>query len=308
MSFVNIVLRRFKLNKIFLFFARTGFRFFQKIGLHITPNHYYLPIPDTSKLKKELWEGKSELVGLDMRIEEQKELLEIFSKNFKQEYDSFPVEKTNIEHQYYLNNRDFGRVDAEILYCIIRHFKPKNIIEIGSGHSTYLSAQALVVNKERDGASGELIAIEPYPRGALERGFPGLTKFVKKCVQDVELSFFDQLGENDILFIDSSHVLTIGNDVQFEYLELLPRLKKGVIVHIHDIFLPLEYPREWVIDNMRFWNEQYLLQAFLSFNEHFQVLWAGSYMSLNYPIELEKAFKTYTYKFTPGSFWIKKIK
>ena len=96
--------------------------------------------------------------------------------------------------------------------------------------------------------------------------------------------------------------------MQFEYLELLPRLKKGVIVHIHDIFLPLEYPREWVIDNMRFWNEQYLLQAFLAFNDHYQVLWAGTYMSLNYPVELEKAFKTYTYNFTPGSFWIKKIK
>jgi hypothetical protein len=99
-------------------------------------------------------------------------------------------------------------------------------------------------------------------------------------VQNVSLSEFNKLEKNDILLIDSSHVLKIGSDVQYEYLEILPRLKKGVIVHVHDIFSPSEYPREWVLEDYRFWNEQYLLCAFLSFNSAFEVLWAGSYMHL----------------------------
>jgi hypothetical protein len=117
------------------------------------------------------------------------------------------------------------------------------------------------------------------------------------------------LEENDILFIDSSHVLKIGSDVQYEYLEILPRLNKGVIVHIHDIFLPAEYRKEWVLKDHIFWTEQYLLQAFLAFNDNFEILWAGSYMHLKHPDKLEVAFNSYRRNERwPGSFWIKKIR
>ncbi len=162
-------------------------------------------------------------------------------------------------------------------------------------------------NKEEDGIDCELIAIEPYPNKILQKGFPGLSKLIKKEVQDVGLDEFYKLNENDILFIDSSHVLKIGSDVQYEYLEILPRLNKGVIVHVHDIFLPAEYPKEWVLKNYRFWTEQYLLQAFLTFNNTFEVLWVGSYMHFKYPDLLKKSFNSYNPKTVcPGSFWMQR--
>ena len=192
---------------------------------------------------------------------------------------------------------------------MIRHFKPKRIFEIGSGNSTYLSAQAVLKDKEDNGHKCELIAVEPYPNDVLKAGFPGLSELISTKIQDIPLSEFNKLKENDILFIDSSHVLKIGSDVQYEYLEILPRLNKGVIVHLHDIFLPAEYPREWVLKDYRFWTEQYLLQAFLAFNDNFEVLWAGSYIHLKHPDKLEAAFSSYKRdERLPGSFWIRKIK
>jgi len=119
---------------------------------------------------------------------------------------------------------------------------------------------------------------------------------------------FKKLKENDILFIDSSHILKIESDVKYEYLEILPRLNKGTLVHIHDIFLPAEYPKKWIMKNYRFWNEQYLLQAFLAFNEAFDVLWGGNIMNISYSEKLEAAFKSYKKgKSRPGSFWIQKL-
>ena len=190
---------------------------------------------------------------------------------------------------------------------MIRHFNPSTIMEIGSGNSTCLSAEALLKNRKEFGTSNELIAIEPYPNKNLEGGFPGLSKLIVDKVQNVPFTEFEKLKENDILFIDSSHVLQIGGDVQYEYLEILPRLKPGVIVHIHDIFLPAEYPKEWVLKRHRFWNEQYLLQAFLTLNKEFEVLWAGSYMNLNHAELLKNSFNSYNSKVCPGSFWIRRL-
>jgi len=206
-------------------------------------------------------------------------------------------------------NGVFGSVDGEILYCMIRYFKPGKIFEIGSGYSTYLSAQAILKNKEYNDHECELIAVEPYLNDVLKAGFPGLSKLISAKIQDVSLLEFGKLKENDILFIDSSHVLKIGSDVQYEYLDILPRLSKGVIVHVHDIFLPAEYPKEWVLKDYIFWTEQYLLQAFLAFNDSFEVLWAGNYMHLKYPNKLEDAFSSYKRdERLPGSFWMRKIK
>ena len=286
------------------------FTLWERLGFHITINHFYEPIPDTRTLKDDLWEKQSELVGIGMNEKSQIDLLSLFSSKFKEEYENFPRNETSILYQYYVDNRGFESVDGEILYCMIRHFKPKRFIEIGSGNSTYLSAQAILKNKEEDNAyECELVAIEPYPNDILKAGFPGLSKLVSKKVQDIPLSEFRKLRENDILFIDSSHVLKIGSDVQFEYLEILPRLHTGVVVHLHDIFLPAEYPKEWVLEKYIFWTEQYLLQAFLTFNDSFKVLWAGSYMHLKHPDKLEASFSSYKREERwPGSFWIRKIK
>ncbi len=181
---------------------------------------------------------------------------------------------------------------------------------MGSGFSTRVSAQAILKNKEENESyECELTAIEPYPGEILKTGFPGLSKLIIDEVQNISLSEFEKLEENDILFIDSSHVLRIGNDVQYEILEILPRLKKGVIVHFHDIFLPKEYPQEWVLKEIRFWSEQYLLQAFLMFNDSFKILLAGAYMVLLNPDRItEFVGPNFNNSYSSGSFWMQKVK
>lgn len=291
-------------------FIDKSFSFWEKLGFHITPNHFYQPIPDTRTLKDDLWEKESELAGIDMNDNRQLDMLTLFSSRYKNEFEQFPENETDIPYQYYLNNGLFERIDGGILYTMIRHFKPDKILEIGSGNSTYLSAQAILKNKEVNSGYGcELVAVEPYPNETLKKGFPGLSRLVTSKAEDIPLSKFEQLSENDILFIDSSHVLKIGSDVGFEILEVLPRLNKGVIIHIHDIFLPKEYPRGWVLRDHVFVNEQYLLQAFLEFNEHFEVLWAGHYMRSKHHEKLKDVFGRYeTDERWPCSFWMRKVK
>lgn len=291
--------------------SKSLFNLWEKRGYHVTPVHFYEPIPDTRTLKNDLWLKNSELVGIDINEKKQLKLLSLFVK-FKKKYDGFPREKTSIPFEYYTNNGWFEGVDSEILYCMICHFKPRRIFEIGAGYSTYLSAQAILKNKEEDKSYRcDLVSIEPNPNDVLKKGFPGLAKLISKRVQDVPLSEFKKLGRNDILFIDSSHVLKTGGDIQYLYLDILPRLRKGVIIHIHDIFLPSEYPKEWILKDYRFWTEQYLLQAFLVFNKNFEVLWAGRYMHLKHSDKLEYAFKSYKrnksdYRGPISSFWMRK--
>lgn len=155
----------------------------------------------------------------------------------------------------------------------------------------------------------ELVAIDPHPSRVLRSGFPGLLRLITEKVESVDVEEFYTLNEGDILFIDSSHVLKIGNDVWYLYNEILPSLRKGVLVHVHDVFLPMNYPKKWVIKQGRFWNEQYVLKAFLTFNTCYEVLLAMSYMHVKHPDALEKAFSSYDrHRVWPGSFWIRKIK
>ena len=191
---------------------------------------------------------------------------------------------------------------------MIRDIKPKNVIEIGSGFTTYLSAQAILVNEQKDGHSCDLIAIEPYPNKTLQKGFPGLTSLKTTKLQEISLDYFNVLKENDILFIDSSHILNIGSDVAYEFLELLPRLNSGVYVHIHDIYLPYEYPRSMIFKEKKFYNEQYLLHALLINNSQFEVVYAGYYLHKHYSNDLKNAVPRYDPNShqKPVSFWIRK--
>lgn len=270
------------------------YRIFERAGFHITPNHFYSPIPDSSTLTEELWKKESGLVGLDMNTNMQLKLLHEVFPQFREEFD-FPKTKdlSMQDHDFYLKNGSYEAGDAEVLHSMIRHFKPKKIVEIGSGFSTYLSAKACLINKEKDGIDSKLVAIEPFPNDVLKKGFPGLSALIQKPLEEIDLELFCDLEANDILFIDSTHVLKIGGDVKYEYLEILPRLKSGVIVHSHDIFLPGEYPKSWVVNNHWFWTEQYLLQAFLAFNSAFEILWASQYMIRKYLEDLLPVFPSY---------------
>jgi predicted O-methyltransferase YrrM len=281
------------------------FELWQRHGFHVTQVHYYQPIPDTRGLSLSLWNRVSDLPGLDMREEQQKQLLSEIVAGFEDEYTAIPTGASSQEFQYYRENAAFEAVDAEMLFGLIRLLKPRRMYEIGSGFSTLLAADALRRNRA-DGYSCRFIAIEPYPSEALQARLPSDVELWRVPVQEVSLDEFESLCENDILFIDSSHVCKIGSDVQFEFLEVLPRIRPGVVVHIHDIFMPVEYPKQWVLDWHRFWNEQYLLQTFLSFNSVFEVLWAGQWMHINHPDLLTKAFPSYRADRSPVSLWFRR--
>lgn len=287
------------------------FHLWERRGYHITPVHFYEPIPDTRTFPDAFWAGLSDLPGINLNEQNQLALLSLFAAKFADEYNAFPQTAPPTESCYFFRNPFFGSVDAEVLYCMIRHYKPRRIIEVGAGFSTYLSAQAILKNRAEDSNyECALIAIDPHPNPTLEAGFPGLTKLIATNVQEIPPSEFEALAANDILFVDSSHVLRIGGDVPHLYLDILPRLTRGVLVHVHDIFLPAQYPRTWVLDMHRFWNEQYVLQAFLTYNAAFEVIWAGYYMHLKHPGKLESAFGSYRRRGSddwPVSFWTRKV-
>ena len=159
-------------------------------------------------------------------------------------------------------------------------------------------------NSTESGESYELTAIEPYPpRFLKDSSSIGISNLIQKELQDVNTDVLATLDRNDILFLDSTHVVSINSDVCWEFLEILPRLQKGVIIHVHDIFLPYEYPRAWVKDKKTFWNEAYLLQAFLMYNNAFEVIWAGNWMKTRYPDDFRRTFRSNASQ----SFWIRKI-
>jgi hypothetical protein len=285
---------------------RTLFPLWESYGFHVTPVHFYSPLPQVSALSEALWARPSELVGIDLNVPAQLQFLEHVCRCLQAEYSAFPSDPTEVPHQYYFNQPMFRSVDAEVLYCMIRHYHPQRVLEVGSGFSTYVSAAAVRQNIT-DGHPTTLVAIEPYPNDVLRHGFPGLSQLLQQPVQQIDFDLFTSLAENDILFIDSSHVLHINSDVRFLILEVLPRLQPGVLVHFHDIFLPCDYPRDWVMNEYRFWNEQYMLQAFLAFYHSFEVLWSGSSMHIQHSEQLREVFRSYDPATAwPGSFWIRR--
>jgi SAM-dependent methyltransferase len=282
-----------------------AFEELERRGLHVTPVNFYSAIPNVTELASRPWPEALPMTGVEMREEEQLAFLQE-CRRFQEEYGAFPEKEPADGYGYYRDQPMFRAVDAEVLYCMVRRHRPRRVIEIGSGFSTRVTAAAMRANAAEGGA-GELVAIEPYPSEALRRGFPGLTELRVQEIQSLPPTFADHLEANDILFIDSTHVVRTGSDVLFLFLEVLPRLQPGVIVHVHDIFLPAEYPRGWVVDEHRFWTEQYLLHAFLLFNGTFQVAWAGSYMHMRQPDAVRRAFPAYDpSRDWPGSFWMRR--
>jgi hypothetical protein len=251
----------------------TMFDYAERRGIHILPCHYYSPIPNTQSLAEELWRCLRPPLGFDLKIEAALDHLHRLGAQYGKEFYSFPRERGLEVHSYYLDNDAFLSGDAEVLYVMLRDLKPRRIVEIGSGYSTLLICQAICANKkEFPDYKCEFVAIEPYPPAFLTPPPSELTRLESKPIQQIASDLFSSLQENDVLFIDSTHVARIGSDVVHEYLAILPSLPPGVVVHVHDIFIPAEYPRLWIDKTRLFWNEQYLLEAFLAFNNEFEVI------------------------------------
>jgi Methyltransferase domain len=277
---------------------------FRRVGIYPISDHYFEPLFNPAYLRKPLSDDR-ELPALDWNIGEQLDLLKQF--RFNDELVQIPrTQRGDLE--YFYNNEPFEAGDAEFLYNIIRFYKPRRIVEIGCGFSTLLSVRAIQVNHCDDpGYACEHVCIEPYEAEWLEKLD---VTVIREPVERLDKSLFRKLEKNDILFIDSSHMIRPQGDVLFEYLEILPILQSGVLIHIHDIFTPKDYLEEWVCQDIHLWNEQYLLEAFLSFNKEFKIIGALNFLKQRYPNELARCCPVLGEQLEllePRSFWLRRV-
>jgi len=271
-----------------------------RIGLLPVRRHYYEPFLDPRELGR--GSPEREIIGIDWNIGGQLALLD--ELRFEGEIpDLDGPRKEPLEFR--LNNGAFESGDAEFLYQMIRARKPKRFIEIGSGQSTLIVRRALQRNREESpGYECRHVCIEPFEAPWLEQ--LGVT-VLRKRVEAVDGAVFGELEENDFLFVDSSHVIRPQGDVLSEYLRIIPSLRSGVIVHIHDIFSPREYPREWLAERMWLWNEQYLLEALLIGNPSWRIIGAVNLLRHNHFDALRRVCPYLTAQREPGSFYMQKV-
>jgi hypothetical protein len=212
------------------------------------------------------------------------------------------------DQRFDFHNDYFAGLDAGLYYALIRDLRPQRVIEIGAGMSTRIADLALQQNRA-EGHAASLTCIEPYPQPRLTSNMPEIA-LVQSRVEELPLDRFEQLAANDILFIDSSHVVRFGGDVCREFLDILPRLEAGVWIHVHDIFFPQDYPAAWLIEKRIAFNEQYLLEAFLAFNSRFAVRAANFWLASDYFDDVQALVPSSLppgSELGRGSFWMQRV-
>lgn len=269
------------------------------------PGHFYSPVVSIDEIRRDEQRvfnaSSTSLGGIDLNEAAQLELL----GHFEAIYPSvdFPSKKSE-SHRYCYDNPAYSYSDAIMLHCMMRHFRPRRIIEVGSGYSSC----AILDTRERHLAGKvELTFIEPYPELLLSLIRPSdreSIEIVPKRLQDVPVEKFRSLQSGDFLFIDSTHVSKTGSDVNYLFFDVLPALNAGVHIHIHDVFYPFEYPKEWVLGG-RSWNEQYVLRAFLQFNNAFSISMMNTYLERFHEQRFASKMPL-CLKNPAGSIWIRK--
>lgn len=266
---------------------------------------YYSPLPDYKEVEArsgELFAKEVDLgYSIRLRATEQETLLREISRIYA-EFD-WP-ERSCAGRRFHFNNGYFGAGDAIVLYALLRHFRPQRVIEVGSG---FTSALMLDTNDQFLDGSVRFTFVEPYPerlRSLLTREDAERAELLETGVQQVPWQLFASLKQNDMLFIDSSHVAKIGSDVNYLLFEILPRLQSGVVVHFHDIIWPFEYPKEWIMGGIA-WNEAYMVRAFLQYNEAFEIVLFNSYIGYCFRGLLAELMPKFL-EDTGGSLWLQK--
>lgn len=275
------------------------------------PGHFYSPLPDIKLIKSQRGEIFQDDLGcryMDLNDSVQVAIFTEVSKYYAE--IPFSDSKSN-GLRYYFNNTYFSYGDGVMLYAFLRHFKPRRVVEIGSGFS---SALMLDVSEKFLNGVVEFTFIEPYPERLREISgrSPVNYELIEDFVQNADMSVFKCLEKGDILFIDSSHVGKIGSDVLYILFNILPEIKDGVIIHFHDIFWPFEYPEKWIEDG-RAWNEIYLLRAFLACNRNYEILFFNSYFETRHANEIQSHMPLMFKKsadpcnFPNSSLWLRKL-
>lgn len=271
--------------------------------------HFYSPIVDVKDVferRVEIWPERPRHLGIDFDDASHRAILsEVFPK-YISDYD-YPdrLDEPEEPGRFYTENPAFSWLDSRSLFVLLREWRPRRLIEVGGGFSTLLAAD---VNTRFLSGSVEMTCIEPYPEPFLQQSVPGLDRLIAERVERVDLAEFTKLARRDVLFIDSSHVAKTGSDVNFLLFEVLPRLAPGVMIHIHDIFLPHDYPESWVLQENRSWNEQYVVQALLMYSSAFRVVFGCSYAFHRYPHLVREALQLPGRQaFGGGSLWIERL-
>ncbi len=271
------------------------------------PGHFYSPIVDPEELcerEETVW-AERPVRGIEFDEAATDRILTEWFPRHIDAYDYPEHEDRSRPHRFYSRNSQFSWLDARLLFVILRELRPRRMIEVGSGFSSLLSAD---VNHRFLDGSMEFTCIEPYPREFLKSGISGLTRLVVSRVELLDVGEFGALESGDVLFIDSSHVSKTGSDLNFLAFEVLPRLAPGVLIHFHDIFLPSEYPREWVIEENRSWNEQYLVRALLMYSTAFRILFGSHHAFLTRPREVAAALgRSDGSPLSGGSLWLRRL-
>jgi hypothetical protein len=239
------------------------FNAFQKVGVHVTADHFYEVVPDTRAIARKYSDTPRALPGIDWRFAEcETRALAVL--------EAHAAEYVGTMAQFDDTNPYFRGIDALMLYAIVRDMKPRKVVEIGQGYSTRIMLAALQRNAEETGTRPSFISVDPFARFTPEQVPAGISlELVQRGLQDVEVS---SLVDNcELFFVDSSHVYKFDSDVALELTTVYPQLAPGTLLHVHDIFSPFEYPLDWLVAEKRFWNEQYALECFLMFNSAFAV-------------------------------------
>jgi hypothetical protein len=269
----------------------------------VVERNFYSPISNLELLPEDIWERRSRLGGIDLRLEQAIDLIEGELAPFIAEMD-VAIEGPQPPGTFFLQNENYESVDAELLYAFVRARKPRRVVELGSGFTTLLIGEAARRNLA-DGDAIEHLAFDPYPRAQIfGEEPPPPTVFEPLPATEVPPERLAELEAGDILFVDTTHTVKLGSDVNHIILDVLPALAPGVLVHFHDIFLPWEYPQVWFEQMDYFWAEQYLLQAFLAFNHSFEIVVPASAVAREYAERLDAAVSSFTPGRRPGAFWI----
>ena len=243
-------------------------RIAERVGLQIVIKTYYSPIPDLATLPEGIWDQPDPLRGIELDLDAQVSRLGSSLARYITEF----APRGTPGHAYQQDNASYPPPDARLLYAVVRDLRPNSIVELGSGQTSRVIAQACMANAE-EGTQVHFQAFDPYPI-AIDETLPGLSALERIPAQEVSEEVFTALEDGDILFVDTTHTVKIGSDVNQIILRILPLLASGVVVHFHDVCLPYEYPRYLFEDYALYWAEQYLLQAFLAMNQDFEVLYA----------------------------------
>jgi hypothetical protein len=301
-QFRHISLRRLlrdRFKRLYFVIYKLGVR----LGVYILPAHYYISEPNIIELRRtiDLWAKPSAMSGVDVNIDEQIDNLRRVCSPSQQEFCRNPYYQHAVNQPFPSGrSRTFGYIEAQVLHAVVRYYKPARLIEIGGGVPTYCTSQAISFNRRDTGVNGHITCIEPCPIDLIKDIDETSDNFelIPQPIQNVPLKYFTQLQPNDIVFIDSNHVVRAGSEVNYIVLEILPIIPKGVLVHFHDIYLPYDYDRD-VLENFIHPNETALVAAFLACNTRYKILFALSMLHYERRHEMQSILPEYK----PESDW-----